>query len=114
MTIWPLYSGLVRSFQVSGFEILRFLASTVLKQMVAPQTFMPHQAGGLALSRYWGMMASKFSGANGSSMPFFFIKAKLVAATPMTASACGLDFSANNLAVITPVESRTHLMSISG
>ena len=42
------------------------------------------------------------------------IKAKLVAATPMTASACGLDFSANNLAVITPVESRTHLMSISG
>ena len=32
----------------------------------------------------------------------------------MTTSACGLDFSASNLAVITPVESRIHLISMLG
>ena len=40
--------------------------------------------------------------------------AMLVAATPMITSALGLDFSASSFAVITPVESRTQLISISG
>jgi len=38
ITTWPLYSGLVRSFQVVGIEMFFFLASTVLKQTVAPNT----------------------------------------------------------------------------
>ena len=41
-------------------------------------------------------------------------RARLEAATPMTTSACGLAFSASSLAVMTPVESRTHLISMSG
>jgi len=38
----------------------------------------------------------------------------LLAATPITTSACGFAFSASSFAVITPVESRTHLISIVG
>ena len=91
-----------------------FFASTVLKHTVAPQTSMPNQAGGCFLSRYCDMMPSRFSGAYGTSMPCLSISARLVAATPMTASACGFAFSASSLAVITPVESRTHLSSMSG
>ncbi|MNP58902.1 hypothetical protein D3C76_1538580 [compost metagenome] len=51
MTILPLYSGLVRSCQLTGLVRPCFSASTVLKQMVAAQTSMPTQAGGLAASR---------------------------------------------------------------
>ena len=91
-----------------------FCASTVLKQTVAPHTSMPNQAGTFFLSRYWLMMASRFSGAYGSSMPCLSSSARLEAATPITTSACGLAFSASSLAVITPVESRTHLISMSG
>ena len=91
-----------------------FCASTVLKHTVAPHTSMPNQAGGFFLSRYWLMIASRFSGRYGSSMPFLSSSARLDAATPITASACGLAFSASSLAVITPVESRTHLISMSG
>ena len=47
-------------------------------------------------------------------MPFLSSSARLLAATPITASACGLAFSASSLAVMTPVLSRTHLMSMSG
>ena len=53
-------------------------------------------------------------GRYGSSMPFLSSSARLLAATPITTSACGLAFSASSLAVITPVLSRTHLMSMSG
>ena len=38
----------------------------------------------------------------------------LEAATPMMASATGLFFSASSLAVTMPVESRVHLISMSG
>ena len=38
----------------------------------------------------------------------------LVAATPITTSAFGFAFSASSLAVMTPVESRTHVSSMSG
>ena len=89
-------------------------ASTVLKQIVAPHTFMPNQAGGFFLSMYCDMMASAFSGRWGSSMPFLSSSARLLAATPITASACGLAFSASSLAVMTPVLSRTHFSSMSG
>ncbi|MNJ77897.1 hypothetical protein D3C77_755060 [compost metagenome] len=51
MTILPLYSGLVRSCQLTGLVRPCFCASMVLKQMVAAQTSMPTQAGGLAASR---------------------------------------------------------------
>src|SRR6202158_1960677 len=37
ITILPLYTGLVRSFHVSGLGKFCFAASTVLKQTVAPQ-----------------------------------------------------------------------------
>ena len=47
-------------------------------------------------------------------MPCESSSARLEAATPMTTSACGLAFSASSLAVITPVESRTHLISMFG
>ena len=47
-------------------------------------------------------------------MPFLSSSARLVAATPITTSACGLAFSASSLAVMTPVQSRTHLSSMSG
>ena len=86
----------------------------MLKQIVAPQTSMPNQAGGFFLSRYWLMMASRFSGAKATSMPCLSSSARLDAATPITASACGLAFSASSLAVMTPVESRTHLISMLG
>ena len=59
-------------------------------------------------------MPSRFSGAYGSSMPLLLSSARLEAATPMTTSACGFAFSASSLAVMTPVESRTHLISMSG
>ena len=75
---------------------------------------MPNQAGGFFVSRYWLMIASRFSGAYGISMPCLSSSARLVAATPITTSACGLAFSASSLAVMTPVESRTHLISMSG
>jgi hypothetical protein len=39
---------------------------------------------------------------------------RLVAESPHTTSACGFAFSAKSLAVTTPVESRTHLISMSG
>src|SRR4029079_19298620 len=51
ITTCPLYAGFVRSFQVSGFGMLRFFASTVLKHTVAPQTSIPHHAGGFFWSR---------------------------------------------------------------
>ena len=47
-------------------------------------------------------------------MPFLSSSARLLAATPITASACGLAFSASSLAVMTPVLSRTHFSSMSG
>ena len=47
-------------------------------------------------------------------MPCLSSSTRLEAATPITASAWGLAFSASSLAVITPVESRTHLISMSG
>ena len=94
--------------------MLFFWASTVLKQTVAPHTSMPNQAGGFFLSLYWLMMPSRLSGAYGMSMPLVSSSARLEAATPITASACGLAFSASSLAVMTPVESRTHLISMSG
>jgi hypothetical protein len=75
---------------------------------------MPNQAGGLFLSMYWLMIASALSGRYGSSMPFLSSSARLEAATPITTSACGLLFSASSLAVMTPVESRTHLISMLG
>ena len=37
-----------------------------------------------------------------------------VAASPQITSACGLSFSASSLAVTMPVESRTHLIVMSG
>ena len=105
---------MVRSFQVSGFGRFFFCASTVLKQTVAPQTSIPNQAGGLFLSRYWLMIASRLSGAYGISMPWLSSSARLDAATPITTSACGLFFSASSFAVMTPVESRTHFNSMFG
>ncbi|MNU04054.1 hypothetical protein D3C72_2483110 [compost metagenome] len=63
ITTWPLNSGLVRSCQLVGTGILRFFASTVLKQMVAPNTSMPTQCGGFLLSRYLAVMASRPLGA---------------------------------------------------
>jgi hypothetical protein len=47
-------------------------------------------------------------------MPSFFSSISEVAASPQIASACGLSFSASSLAVMIPVESRTHWMSMSG
>ena len=47
-------------------------------------------------------------------MPCVSSSARLEAATPITTSACGLAFSASSLAVMTPVESRTHLISMFG
>ena len=47
-------------------------------------------------------------------MPCLSSSTRLEAATPITASAWGLAFSASSLAVITPVESRTHLISMLG
>ncbi len=47
-------------------------------------------------------------------MPCWSNSAMLEAATPQITSACGLAFSASSLAVITPVESRTHLISMLG
>jgi hypothetical protein len=47
-------------------------------------------------------------------MPSGFRMRRLVAARPQITSACGLAFSARSLAVTTPVESRTHLISMSG
>ncbi len=114
ITIWPLYAGFVRSFHDSGFGMPFFCASTVLKHTVAPHTSMPNHAGGFFLSRYCAMIASRFSGAYGTSMPCLSSSARLDAATPITASACGFAFSASSFAVMTPVESRTHLMSMSG
>ena len=51
ITILPLYSGLVRSCQLTGLVSPCFSASMVLKQMVAAHTSIPTQAGGLAVSR---------------------------------------------------------------
>ena len=89
-------------------------ASTVLKQIVAPHTSMPTQRGGLAVSRYCGGMRSRPAGANGSSRPSSAKIAMLVAATPMITSAFGAAFSARILAVMIPVESRTHVISMFG
>ena len=47
-------------------------------------------------------------------MPSLSKIAMLVAATPITTSAFGLAFSASSLAVMTPVESRTQVISMSG
>ena len=95
--------------------MLRFCASTVLKHTVAPHTSMPNQAGGFFLSRYWLMIASRFSGAYGIEHALLVRAAPgSMAATPITTSACGLAFSASSLAVMTPVESRTHLISMFG
>src|SRR6185436_2289060 len=63
ITTWPLKAGFVRSFQVSGFGMLRFFASTVLKHTVAPHTSMPNQAGGFFASRNFFMIASRLIGA---------------------------------------------------
>ena len=60
------------------------------------------------------MMASRLSGAYGCSMPCCSNSARLDAATPQITSACGFAFSASSLAVTTPVESRTHLISMFG
>src|SRR5512147_2028549 len=106
--------GLVRSFHVSGFGILRLAASTVLKQMVAPHTSMPTQAGGFFASRYWAAIRFSPAGAYGSSMPSASKIAMLVAATPMITSAFGLAFSASRRAVMMPVESRTQTISMFG
>ena len=44
ITILPLYTGLVRSFQVTGFGRFCLAASTVLKQIVAPHVHPePHR-----------------------------------------------------------------------
>jgi hypothetical protein len=85
-----------------------------LKQIVAPHTSMPTQAGGFFASRYCAAMRSSPFGAYGCSMPSASKIAMLVAATPITMSAFGFDFSASSLAVITPVESRTQAISIVG
>src|SRR5262245_11583470 len=114
ITTWPLYTGFVRSLQVSGLGMLRFFASTVLKQTVAPQTSIPHHAGGFFVSRYLVMIESRLIGAYGSSIPFRSSSARLEAATPITASACGFAFSGGSFAVMTPVESRTQRISTSG
>src|SRR5512147_2564979 len=106
--------GLVRSFHVSGFGMLRLAASTVLKQMVAPQTCMPTHAGGFFGSRYFASIRSSPFGAYGTSIPSLSKIAMLVAATPMMTSALGLAFSANSLAVMMPVESRTQTISMFG
>jgi hypothetical protein len=94
--------------------MLRFFPSTVLKQTVAPHTSIPNHAGGFFASRYLAMIESRLIGAYGSSIPLRSSSARLDAATPITASACGLDFSARSFAVMTPVESRTHRISTSG
>ncbi len=94
--------------------MLRLAASTVLKQIVAPQTSMPTQAGGFFGSRYWAAMRFRPAGAYGTSMPSVSKMAMLVAATPITTSAFGLFFSASSLAVMMPVESRTHVISMFG
>ena len=114
ITILPLYTGLVRSFQVTGFGRFCLAASTVLKQIVAPHTSIPNHIGGLRESRYCGLIAARLAGAYGCSMPSRSSTTRLVAARPITMSACGLAFSAISLAVMTPVESRTHLSSIFG
>jgi len=75
---------------------------------------MPHHAGGFFLSRYAAMIASRLSGAYGTSIPCESSSARLEAATPITTSALGLAFSASSLAVITPVESCTHLSVMLG
>src|SRR5215467_14541666 len=58
ITIAPLYTGLVRSFQEAGLGRFFFWASTVLKQMAATYASMPTHAGGVSLSRN---CASSFS-----------------------------------------------------
>ena len=60
------------------------------------------------------MIASRLIGAYGTSMPWVSSSARLDAATPITTSACGFAFSASSLAVMTPVESRTHFSSMFG
>src|SRR4030095_14262262 len=100
---------LVRSFHVSGFGNPRLAASIVLKQTVAPHTSMPYHDGGLLLSRYCAEIAANRFGSWGCSIPSPSSNTRLLAASPQTASACGLFFSAISFAVITPVESRTHL-----
>jgi hypothetical protein len=60
------------------------------------------------------MIASRLSGAYGTSIPCESSSARLEAATPMTTSAFGLAFSARSLAVMTPVESCTHLIAMLG
>ena len=47
-------------------------------------------------------------------MPSDFMSRRLVAASPQMTSALGLSFSASSFAVTMPVESRTHLISMSG
>ncbi len=94
--------------------MLRFAASTVLKQIVAPQTSMPTHVGGFFGSRYCGAMRARPAGAYGCSMPSFSKIARLVAARPMMTSAFGFAFSASSLAVMTPVESRTQVISMFG
>jgi hypothetical protein len=70
--------------------------------------------GGFFASRYCVAMRASPAGAYGSSMPSEAKMPMLVAATPMITSAFGFDFSASSLAVMTPVESRTQTISMSG
>src|SRR5438552_2351601 len=114
ITIVPLYTGLVRSFHEAGLGRLFFWASTVLKQMAATHASMPTHVGGLSLSRNCASSRSTPFGAYAMSMPSGFSTRRLVAARPQMTSACGLAFSASSLAVMTPVESRTHLISMAG
>ena len=95
--------------------MLRFAASTVLKQIVAPHTSMPTHAGGffgVAVLRRDARQA--LSARTARSMPSLSNTARLVAASAQTTSAFGLAFSASSFAVMTPVESRTQLISMSG
>jgi hypothetical protein len=63
ITIMPLYSGLVRSFQEVGAFTPAFSASTVLKQIAAIQASMPVHCGGLEESTNFGSSASTPLGA---------------------------------------------------
>src|SRR3990172_8495829 len=82
--------------------------------MAATQASIPTHAGGLSLSRNWASSRSRPLGAYGSSIPSGLSTRRLVAASPQITSACGFAFSARSFAVTTPVESRTHLISMSG
>ena len=95
--------------------MFRFAASTVLKQIVAPHTSMPTQAGGFLRVAILRRDAAEAGGRVRLQHALRSSKiAMLVAARPMTTSAFGLAFSASSFAVMTPVESRTQTISMSG